>query len=597
MRSAGALLGALGVLGAFAPSALAHAQLLNTVPARDATVARQPAEVIFEYNQPVGGALGAIKVYNAQGEEVDNNDVSHPSGRESWLGVGLKAHLPDGTYIATYRVISADTHIVYGGNTFSIGAPGAAPVLNVSQLIAKNKTGEITEVAFGVVKALDYASIALMIGVLSFLAFVWLPGLAAIGNADRSWAQASERFARGALYLLIGGVVLGVLVAILGFVFQGASEAGVSFWSAINGHILNTVLDSRFGWVWGTRGLTWIAFGLMLAVAARLRPHAVPVLTPVALGADGAVLHPARNRLALAGGAAPAAYLAITPALSGHASVASPRGVLFPADVLHVLAMSIWLGGLLCLVVALPLATRALEPPQRSRLLAGMLVRFSPIALACVLTLLVTGVVQGYIHIRSWHGLFDTGYGRAVIIKFAALMLLVGLGALNRQRSIPALRRAVSQSRSPGEIGVLLRRTLRAEVVLVLIVLGVTGALVGYAPPVEATQGPFSTTAMIGPAELEMDVDPAQPGPNTIHIYLINPRDGSQFTATKELDVLASLPAKAIGPLTLTATPAGPGHYIVGSAELIPAGTWTIELTDRVSQFDEYSKTIKVPIQ
>ncbi len=98
-----------------APAALAHAQLLGTSPASGATVPTQPAEVIFKFNQSVGGTLGAVRVYDAQGQEVDNLDVSHPQGQEHWMGVGLKAHLPDGTYTATYRVISADTHIVYGG--------------------------------------------------------------------------------------------------------------------------------------------------------------------------------------------------------------------------------------------------------------------------------------------------------------------------------------------------------------------------------------------------------------------------------------------------------------------------------------------------
>jgi methionine-rich copper-binding protein CopC len=46
---------------------------------------------------------------------------SHPDGNEHWMGVGLKPGLPDGTYTGAYRVISADTHIVYGGLVFNIG--------------------------------------------------------------------------------------------------------------------------------------------------------------------------------------------------------------------------------------------------------------------------------------------------------------------------------------------------------------------------------------------------------------------------------------------------------------------------------------------
>ena len=75
-------------------------------PQSGSTVKTQPAEVIFKFNQPVGGTVGAVRVYDAQGDQVDNLDVSHPDGNQSWMGVGLKPNLPDGTYTATYRVIS-----------------------------------------------------------------------------------------------------------------------------------------------------------------------------------------------------------------------------------------------------------------------------------------------------------------------------------------------------------------------------------------------------------------------------------------------------------------------------------------------------------
>ena len=131
--------------------------------------------MIFEFNQNVGGTLGAVRVYDAQGNEVDDLDVSHPDGNEHWMGVGLKPGLPDGTYTATYRVISADTHIVYGGLVFSIGHPSAAPKVTVAGLIGRNESGEVTRVAFGVVRALDYLSLALMVGGLAFLFFAWSP--------------------------------------------------------------------------------------------------------------------------------------------------------------------------------------------------------------------------------------------------------------------------------------------------------------------------------------------------------------------------------------------------------------------------------------
>jgi methionine-rich copper-binding protein CopC len=70
------------LLMAAAPAAFAHAQLLGASPQSGSTVAVQPGQVIFKFNQAVGGTLGAVRVYNAQGEQVDNLAVSHPSGHE-----------------------------------------------------------------------------------------------------------------------------------------------------------------------------------------------------------------------------------------------------------------------------------------------------------------------------------------------------------------------------------------------------------------------------------------------------------------------------------------------------------------------------------
>ncbi len=184
-----------------------------------------------------------------------------------------------------------------------------------------------------------------------------------------------------------------------------------------------------------------------------------------------------------------------------------------------------------------------------------------------------------------------------IIAKTVLLLCLIGLGWVNRERLIPALRRIVDTERAPGEVGVATRRSLRWEFALMLCVLGVTAALVSYAPPIDAAAGgPFSINTTLGPSELEMTVDPARVGLNTVHLYLIDAKSGEQFTATKELTVTAALPAKGIGPLHLQANLAGPGHYTLNSAELSPTGTWEIQITDRVSEFEEYSSTVKVPI-
>src|ERR1700690_1979192 len=182
----GALAIALGI-AAIAPAiASAHAVLVGTQPGTGTTVQATPHEVIFEFNQAVGGTLGAVRVYSATGSQVDNGDISHPGGNEHWMGVGLPSHLPDGTYTATYRVISADTHIVYGGLIFNIGHAGAAPKFTVAGLIDRNKSGQVTTIAFGVVRGHGYLSLALGIGGLVFLLWVSLPAFAAVAGVTEA---------------------------------------------------------------------------------------------------------------------------------------------------------------------------------------------------------------------------------------------------------------------------------------------------------------------------------------------------------------------------------------------------------------------------
>ena len=108
-------------------AALAHAQLEGTTPERGAVVKREPAAVIFRFDEPVEGNFGAVRVYDANGSRVDEGDAFHPDGEGPRLGVHLKPGLPDGSYTATYRVVSADGHIVSSGFVFSIGKAGKAP--------------------------------------------------------------------------------------------------------------------------------------------------------------------------------------------------------------------------------------------------------------------------------------------------------------------------------------------------------------------------------------------------------------------------------------------------------------------------------------
>ena len=562
MRLAAGLAAALA-LGLAAPAtALAHATVESTSPSRGAALAKEPERVVFRFSESVETQFGAVRVFDARGRRVDRGATSQPTAASA--AVRLRPGLADGAYTATYNIVSADSHPVSGGFSFTIGRAGGKPAAAVDTLIGDTGSGPVTTTAFAVTKAIAYGATALLAGGALFLWLAWPAGLCVP--------------ARGrALGLAAAG--LGLVATAAGIVLQGATASGTSFWSALDPSVVHDVLATGFGSAWAVR---LAGFAALVAVLAP-PPSRVPLRHPPA--AVVAVTMPAL------------AVLLVTPALSGHADATDPRTLMLAGDALHVAAMSAWVGGVAVMTIVLPAAVGTLAPGERTRVLAGIVARFSAIALASVGALLATGVLQSVVHLRSFGELLSSGYGRAIAVKAVIVVVLIGAGAVNRRRTLPRLRAAATAGDSPGRAGLSLRRVIRGELALMALAIAVTAALVGYAPPATSAAGPVSVNRDLGPARLEMTVSPARTGTNEIHLYLFDRRSGAQYDRPREVTVTASQPGRRIGPLTLRTRKTGPGHYTIPAADLVPGGTWRIEVDARVSDFDQYTATVRVPIR
>lgn len=576
---------ALAALALLPAPAGAHALLEATTPERGARLETAPEQITLRFSEPVEAEFGAVRVFDSKGREVQDGRTT---ARGPEVTVGLRDGLGEDGYTVTYRVISADSHPVSGGFVFVVG-DATAPATTVGELLGDDDTGPVTGTAFGVARAVQFAAIALAVGALIFAWLCWLPGLAATAGAGGGWLAASTAFSGRLRALLLAAAAAGALSAAVAIVLQGAVAGGTGFADALSADVIADVLGTRFGTVWALGLGAWLAVG---ALAAAPRP--VPVLRPAAVGATGLAL-PRTARLAAL--AAPLAALSALPALGGHASVQPPVWLLTPANVLHVLAMGAWLGGVAVLVLALRGATVRLEPADRTRLLAAVVARFSVLAGVAIAVLLASGLAQSVVEVRTPANLVETAFGRAVLVKIVLFAGIVALGAVNRRRLVPALARAADHGEPPGPVGALLRRTLRAELALGAAALAVTGALAGYAPSIAEGTGPFSGTANLGPARLELTVDPARVGPNEIHVYLFDRGDGRQYDETEELTVTAELPEKRIEPIELEPSKAGPGHYVISGAGLAPEGKWMLEIAARVSDFDEFRTRLAVPVR
>jgi len=489
-----------GATAASAPAASAHAVAQGSAPASGAALSAAPHAVEVRFSEPVETALGALRVYDRRGREVQTGRPFHPRGDASALAVRLRGRLTAGGYTATFRVASADSHPSAGGFSFGVGGGAGAP--SVEELLARRGGGPVTSLALTAVRGLQYLAIALGIGVLALVLLVWMPALRDLATPTGPWRAASEAFARRARTLLLVAAVMGACSAVLALPLQGAVVEGTSLWSAVAD--ASEVLSTRFGTVWGLGALAWLAVYTIVDG----NQVVIPALRPATVGATGVALPGPGAWLPAA--AVPLLALALLPALSGHAATQDPAAVLVPASVVHVLAAGTWIGGIAALAIALPAATRRLEGPDRAALLGGVLSRFSTLALAAVCGLVAGGVVQSGWELGGIGDLLGTAFGRVLAAKALLVLGLLACGALNRRRIVPALARAAAAGMPDHRAAAGLRRTLRAEIALGVVTLALSGALAGQRPADVASRGPASGPAAASSA---VGADPTEVGP------------------------------------------------------------------------------------
>ncbi|WP_190173672.1 copper resistance CopC/CopD family protein [Streptomyces mirabilis] len=373
------LLGTVLVLVLFGGvgGASAHAALTGTDPQDGSVLKTAPTEVTLSFSESIGLLDDSFRVLDPDNRRVHTGDPGHAGDRSDTARVTLPKGLGTGTFTVAWRVVSADSHPVSGAFTFSIGKPSAtAPPVPVDPS-GTTVAGTLYDAA----RYLAYGGLALLIGAATFVLVCGFPGPV-------------RRLLLTGWWILAGSTVALLLL-------RGPYERGSGPADAFDPSVLSETLTSRPG----------------LALLARL----------VLLGA--AVFYPvreqARGRLVLALGGLLTVSLAVTWAVAEHASAGIQVPVAMVSSVLHLLSMAVWLGGLAALLTAL---YRSAEP-----LPAAVVNRFSRLALASVTVLVVTGVYQSWRGLGSWDALTSTSYGRLLLAKLVAvLVLLAGAGASRR---------------------------------------------------------------------------------------------------------------------------------------------------------------------
>ena len=545
----------------FVSTAFAHSTLIGTTPRADAVVQESPAEVVLEFNEPVETALGSVRVFNAEGDRVDLDEIMRPSGPE--VAVGLEENLPNGTYTVAWRAISADSDPINGAFVFHVGERGAAAFSgDVGAGVPRT-----TDVAFTLGRFFSFGFILLCAG-----------GMAALVYPLRSADSRVHRRLLGILAVCAAGLMV---VALLNILFQGAAAGGLALADAFSWDVFTAIADTRYGRVALIQAGLALAL-LVVALVARSRT-------------DGA------RRTAITVGAVLGAALAFTPTFAGHASTSGNLSIV--SDILHVVAASMWVGGLAFVVLGLwfalserwPLATRAVP-------------RFSTMAVGSVVLLLLGGTINGYLQVRTWSALWETTYGLLLMSKIGLVLPLLALGAYNNRYAVPRLRAGVAEPRER-------RRFLQAagvELVIMTAIVGVTAVLVNEMQPRAAGHGgegeAMMTAVDFGEFEAEVSVEPGTVGPNEI-VVLLGEMEGGEPVEPESVTVSASLPEQEIGPLLYElerveeeepaegdAMTEGGMRYMA-EADLALEGEWELRVEIRMNEFDLLTETTMVMIE
>lgn len=457
-------------------SASAHAYLVKTVPAESDVLNVPPRTVQLTYDEAVEPRFAIISVTNAQGQQETTGSVRRSPGNPDTLVVSLRANLPRGWYLIYWRAISVDGHPVQGGFTYAVGpSPGPSP-----QFPVPNIAGSATSSQLLIARWLMFLSVMSAIGLFTLRLLIARPLPRRVPGT--SLRALSIAFASAS--------VLG-LIAIP--VYLDFATAVDSLRSAFDVTALVGLFTVT---AWGRAMLDLELCFALFCLAAW-----------ISLWVD----RPVRERRSIAelvasvGALLAAAAVLIVPGAAGHAAQTSPRGFSLLFDWLHLLAGSLWLGGLIGLLVL----WRAMPAERRVRALSFVVPRFSNVAFVSVVMLLASGTGATIIHMPTLDALWRTGYGIAILVKIGLLAAALALASGNLLRSKPRLIVA----RDHAEVGEPAARLLRAlvggEAAMVVAAVFAAAVLSSLAPPPPAFALQSSALASVGPGRVARTVSRA----------------------------------------------------------------------------------------
>ncbi len=465
----GLVAAAVAAVLALPSAASAHAYLVKTVPAASVVLNAPPPNIQLTYDEAVEPRFAIISVTNVDGHQETTAPVHRSPSDPDTLVVPLRPNLPEGWYLIYWRAISVDGHPVNGFFTYAIGPnPGPAPQFRIPNISATATTPQLL--------ITRWAMFLFVMGAIGLFVLRLLVARPVVRAAEGVRLHA----------LSVAFVVASVLGLIAIPVYLDVSTANDSLRSVFDLTALVPLYRvTAFGRAMVDLELCFALFCVAAGIALWLdRPDRARRSVAALIASCGAFLA--------------AAAVLIVPGAAGHAAQTSPRGLTLLFDWLHLASGSVWLGGLVGVLVL----WSSLPSRQRVPALAVTVPRFSNVALVSVLVLAGTGIGEAIEHMPAVNALWETGYGKAILVKAGLLGGAMLIASGNLLRSRPQLIAAQRRPELGEPAARLLRRLVSGEVVVVIAIVFAAAVLSSLAPPPPAFALENSALAKVGPGRV-----------------------------------------------------------------------------------------------
>ena len=534
-------------------SVSAHALLVRSSPEANAVLQQAPVQVELFFSETLEPKLSSISVIDSNNVTVDAGDVRVDPSDPTRMTVTLHA-LPDGVYTVSWKALSAiDGHQTVGTFPFAVGEADASAVQSIQQ----TTTARLPFSAL-LSKFLFLVSLTILVGQRLFTWLIWEPSLKLAQNPS----LATSRPVIWPIFYRIG--LIGVLLSIgLGMLSQAGQTTGRELllpWELETGRIL---AETRLGVIWLTRlALAILAVWLAFSKESRLKDW-------IGFAVNLALL--------------------FTVTLTSHAATEVKPSLPLLADLIHLIGMTFWLGGLVYLFTGIR-HIQQLEDESRTRLISFLTSRFSIYAILFVSLIGLTGFYSAYLRVGSWSALLITIYGHVLLIKQIFVAGLLTIAATNLLVISPRLKRDSLKSIEDPMLVKRFGKILVLELTFAGLLLASVSFLT-YLPPAKVVSINSALTGKTKVDDLRMDISisPGRVGQNTFTLNIIT-AEGHPLHSAKEVLLRFTPNQGNIPPSELELIGLSDGTFTAKGAYLSLPGNWQVQaVVRREDKFDAYA--------